>query len=60
MMLMWNHANTEMAVRRFGQPFLEQDGASPYSGQPFLEQDGAVTCSGQAFPEWDGAVTCSG
>ena len=48
---MWNHANMELAVRRFGQPFFEQDGAVPCSGQAFPEQDGAVTCSGQAFPK---------
>ena len=57
---MWNHANMEMAVRRFGQSFPERDGANLCSGQPFPERDGAVTCSGQAFPERDGAVTCSG
>ena len=37
MMLMWNHANMEMAV--------------PCSGRPFPKQDEAVTCSGQAFPK---------
>ena len=51
MMLMWNHANMEMAVRRFGQPFPEQDGANPYSGQAFPKLDEAVTCSGLAFPK---------
>ena len=46
MMLMWNHANMEMAV--------------PCSGRPFPKQDEAVTCSGQAFPKRDGSVTYSG
>ena len=57
---MWNHANMELAVRKFGRSFPKQDGANPCSGQSFLEQDGAVTCSGRPFPKWDEAVTYSG
>ena len=50
-MLMWNHANMEMTVRRFGQSFPKQDGAVLCSGRSFPKQDGDSPCSGLAFPK---------